>query len=219
MKMLLVPLVIGAVALAGCSHLSKQDKGSPSTSKEGQQEEQGEITENPQARPNFAEQNLGGQEQAPSGQGVMFADYQNKAAGYSLQRPDKWYWQHYLKADLDLYVSQADDLLVVDPQPLQKLSSDWFGQMAVEVGRRDLAQHVNDWLKDFSVSDTTVGGTKATRYEGISLEKGGDMKVIEYHLMKGTQSVRLIYNKIGSTAADEQIFERLVQSFTWTRAQ
>ena len=88
--------------------------------------------------------------------------------------------------------------------------------MAVEVGRRDLAQHAASWLKDFAVSEATVGGSKATRYEGISLEKGGDMKVIEYHLMYGKQSVRLIYNKIGSTAADEQIFEALVQSFAWT---
>lgn len=212
-KKFVIPLVLGALVFTGCQHLSKKDaaKDTKEEKQEASEEKKG-IEDGTSATP---EAPATTDQSTSVSSSVSFVMYENKVVGYSLQRPEKWYWQHFLRKDLNLAAPQADDVLIVDPQPLQTLTSDWYGQMAVEVGRRDLTQHASDWLKDFAVSDAMVGGAKATRYEGLSLEKGGDMKVIEYHLMKGQQSVRLIYNKIGSMAADEEIFQHLVQTFAW----
>ena len=146
---------------------------------------------------------------------VTMAAYTNKAAGYTVQKPEKWYWRHYVRSELGSKAPLEDDLVVMHPQPLGEIDPDYLGQMSIAVSRRAISSQASPMAAPVSTA-STVGGVEATRYEWVDLEKGGDMKVIEYRLMSPKkQALYIRYNKINTTPEDEKIFEDMVKSFTF----
>ncbi len=69
---------------------------------------------------------------------VSFVPYDNKAVGYSIERPDKWYWQHYLKNEIGDKEPMADDYFMTDPQPLTQIGALAQNRIVIEVSRRDV---------------------------------------------------------------------------------
>lgn len=160
-------------------------------------------------------------EQEPQGPAVPvgdqeFASYTNKAIGYTIVRPDKWYWQHFNTAELEAEgVEGVLDYFIADRRPLIGFGSEYLGEIVIEVTKRDLSDFA-DHVKDFSKKNTKVGGIDAVRYEGVvTNEIVTKQKWIEYQFIYNNLTFRIIYAKINSTEEEEAIFGQVVQSFVF----
>lgn len=146
---------------------------------------------------------------------VVFVDYANKSLGYKIVRPDKWYWQHYIQREIGEAMPGVLDLFITDPNPLPGFGSEYLGRIVIEVSKKsldDLAQNVSD----LTSSTSTIGGISATKYTGVRTnEMVENQKVIAYHFEKDGKTYRVVYTKIGSTPAEEDVFERVVSSFSF----
>lgn len=147
--------------------------------------------------------------------GVEFVQYTNKTLGYKIDRPDKWYWQHLIQRDLGEAMPEVDDLFVTDPNPLPSLGTEYLGRIVIEVSRRSLADLEKNY-SDLTSSAVTVGGISATKYEGVrSNEMVENQKYITYLFQKEGKTYRIAYTKLNSTTEDEEVFERVVESFSF----
>ncbi|MBT4209891.1 MAG: hypothetical protein HOE19_03190 [Candidatus Komeilibacteria bacterium] len=137
--------------------------------------------------------------------------YENKAMGYTVMRPDGWYWQHFMKSDIETAGSNEliDDYLIIDKDGLMGLMSEYLGQIVIEKSRISLEDLAKD-KDDYITKEITVAGQAATRFE-IQTD---DKKMIEYHLVKGDVTYRLLYVS-NDNEASEAIFEKVVKSFSF----
>ena len=141
--------------------------------------------------------------------GVAFVPYENKAMGYRLERPDKWYWRHYLANELTGKTEGVRDYFIADPAPLLPLGSEYLGRIVVEVPNGDMAKYASA-VEGFTESDATVGGESAKRFEGV---RDGN-RMIEYQFTHGGSGFRVRY-QAPENAGQESVFERLVASFSF----
>lgn len=138
--------------------------------------------------------------------GVVFVKYENKAMGYVIDRPDKWYWRHYLKSQIQEQVPDVDDYFISDPAPLGGLGSEYLGRIVIEASRLDLSEYADE-VAGFASREATVAGEPATRYAG---ERDGSA-VIEYQFSHGDYTYRLRYQApVGVDQA--AVFERVASS-------
>lgn len=144
---------------------------------------------------------------------LSFSQYENKAIGYTIQIPDKWYWQHFMKNELTSagVNDQIDDYLIVDKNPLVGFGSEYLGQIVVEKSTMNLDNLAKD-KTDYDKKTVTIAGQSAVRFES----KGDNDKIIEYHFEKDKQSFRLIYTA-GAMPQNENIFEAMVKSFSFVK--
>ncbi len=142
---------------------------------------------------------------------VTFSPYENKAIGYTINIPDNWYWQHFMKHQISAAGGNEliDDYLIVDKNALLGLGSEFLGQIVVEKSTMSLANLAKD-KTSYNKKDITVAGMPATRFE-LETE---DSKMIEYHLDKDGQTFRLMYVS-SDLPANEKIFELMVKSFSF----
>ncbi len=160
------------------------------------------VAEQPEAQGDAASQPV-------EASGVAFVKYENKAMGYAIDRPDKWYWRHYLKSQMQEQAPGVEDYFIADPAPLLGLNSEYLGRIVIQVSRRDLGEYADE-VEGFASKESAVGGQRAVRYAG---ERNGNT-VIEYQFKRGDFVYRLRYQ--APAGADQAAaFERMVASLAF----
>lgn len=216
MKKILTILILAVFVTLGCS--AKDIDNDRNIESDTPQEE--EIVENVDSNveDNTSDDDVM-EKDSPSELSVNFTSYENKAVGYKILIPEKWYWQHFMKSQIKAAGGNdsVDDYLVTDKNPLVGLGSEYLGQIVVEKSSFSLDDLSAD-KKDFSSREVTVAGQKATRYE---MQTNGDhalfpnRKLIEYHLSRNDATFRLIYIS-NDNMENETIFEKMVESFSFS---
>ncbi len=147
--------------------------------------------------------------------GVKLVEYVNKSVGYTIVRPDKWYWQHFIERELGEAMPGVSDLFVTDPNPLPGFGTGYLGRIVIEVSDRSMDELERN-VSDLTSSAATVGGISATKYAGVRTnEMVENQKVIAYHFQKDGKTYRIVYIKINSTSEEEAVFERVVDSLSF----
>ena len=131
--------------------------------------------------------------------------------GYTIMRPDNWYWQHFMKNNLTAAGTNEliDDYFISDKNALIGLGSEYLGQIVIEKSRFDL-EELKKNMTGYASKQITVAGQPATRFEIQTNEN----KMIEYHFEKGEQTFRLMYVS-SDLPQNQSIFEAVVKSFTF----
>ncbi|MDX9893183.1 MAG: hypothetical protein RB292_02100 [Patescibacteria group bacterium] len=140
---------------------------------------------------------------------VQYSEYQNKALGYRLKYPSSWYWRHYIKNQLGNSLPDIQDLFIANPTPLADLNAEILGRLVVAVSDKNL-EELTIGLSDLAKTETQAAGQPARRYEGL---KPGNLKTIEYYFNNGDKFYRIVYNKVDSSAVDEQVMTELIKDF------
>lgn len=147
--------------------------------------------------------------------GVSFVPYVNKSIKYTIERPDRWYWRHYIERELRATHPGIIDYFITDQNPLPRLESEYLGRMVIEVSSRSLEELAEN-VSDLASSDATVGSIAAKKYEGTrNNEMVENQKIIAYHFQKGSKTFRIVYTKFDSVTEEEAVFEHLVSSLTF----
>lgn len=200
------------LAGAGCGEVSE----TPAGENKNQNVNQGAAANTNVSAPEPSEEIVApSEEEASETGGVMFVDYANKSLGYKIVRPEKWYWQHFIQKEIGEAMPGVTDLFVTDPNPLPSLGSEYLGRIVIEVSDRSLAELERNF-SDLTSSAATVGGVSATKYEGVRTnEMVENQKVITYLFQKDSKTYRVAYSMKNSTTEDEEIFQKLVSSFSF----
>jgi hypothetical protein len=135
---------------------------------------------------------------------ISFVGYTNKALGYTIQRPDKWYWRHYTRLEIGDAAPNVDDYFITDINPVLDISSAYPGRIVIEVSSVSL-ETLAAKVSGFAKTEVKIAGQQAFRYEGVS----DGVKIIEYHFTENDKTYRIYYNKKDSGQVDEAIFEHL----------
>lgn len=150
---------------------------------------------------------------------IKYNLYENKAMGYTILIPEKWYWQHFMKNEIDS--EKIDDYLAVDKDGITPLGSERIAKILVEKSSMGL-DDLTEGMDGYSKTQKTVAGVSAARYEkqfGEDNEMYPNSKIVQYHLEKNGQTYRLIFNSEGTVKEDiaeyETIFEEMVKSFSF----
>lgn len=208
-KKLLVILVAGILILGGASCAGEQTtpaEQDQTTVKNVNQESVGADSETITSDENPGEEAAGG---------VEFVSYTNKSIKYTIERPEGWYWRHYIERELEETHPGIIDYFITDRNPLPRLESEYLGLMVIEVSGKSLEELAAN-VSDLTASDATVGGIAAKKYEGTrNNEMVENQKVISYHFQKDGKTFRIVYAKNNSTAEEEGVFEHLVSSFNF----
>lgn len=148
---------------------------------------------------------------------VVFVDYENRAVGYRILRPDKWYWQHLIRSEIGDASPLVDDYFMADRNPLPQLGSEYLGMIVIEVSRRNSADIAPN-LEGFTKTEATVGGQTATHYAGVrDNQVVANQTWIEYQSTRNGRLFRFIYANSNTNPADEAAFEEVVKSFTFNQ--
>jgi len=159
-----------------------------------------------------AEESVTGQGEGDDLVGVKFVAYTNKAQGYSILRPDNWYWRHYIANEIKDMNPMVVDYFITDSNPLPGLGSEYLGKIVIEVSQLDLSQYAKP-VSGLVRSDSFVGQVVAKRFAGERVNQSGEkQKVVEYQFSYKEKSYRLILNS-GASMDDQAIFEQVVSSF------
>ncbi|MFZ5391328.1 MAG: hypothetical protein ACOZAJ_03585 [Patescibacteria group bacterium] len=192
-------LLAGAIILAGCSKIGILKPDQPT-------ETYNQASDNDNTQD--------GQE-LPVIDGLTFVSYSNRSVGYSIERPNRWYWRHYIKSQIGSSHPKVEDYFMTSPKALPGLQADVLGQIVIEVSRQELNE-LTTGLEKFSKTESQVGGLMAIKYEGSKKDSTGqEIKVIEYQISRDKQSFRFIYSQIEGETDNSQIFERMVKSFAF----
>lgn len=136
--------------------------------------------------------------------------YENRAKGYTLERPDRWYWEHRIKSQLPK--GDVTDLFRTDPKPLPGIPSETYGRIAIEVSSKNV-EDVPAYLKRSpTLESSVIAGITATRYEGTVFD---GVRVIEYRFARQGETYRFIYSGANDPTG-VKIFDRVVESFKLT---
>lgn len=155
-------------------------------------------------------------ESAPAGD-VSFVSYVNKSMNYTIDRPEKWYWRHYIQKEIGETHAGVIDYFITDSSPLPRLESEYLGMIVIEVSDKSV-EEINGDVSDLTVSDATVAGISAKKYEGIrDNEIVKNQKVVIYTFEKDGRTFRAIYKKSNSTSEREAVFEHLVSSLSFNK--
>ncbi len=147
--------------------------------------------------------------------GVALVAYTNKSMGYDIMRPDRWYWQHYVRSEISEAMPGVIDLFVTDPNPLPSLGSQYLGRIVIEVSTRSLDELEGNY-SDLTRSSATVAGISATKYAGVRTnEVVQNQKYINYIFVRDGKTYRISYSMKNSTAEDEEVFQSVVDSFSF----
>ncbi len=142
--------------------------------------------------------------------------FENKAAGYSIQRPANWYWRHMIRSEIGNASPDVNDYFFTDPVKLGGLGSEFLGQFVVEVSKRAMTDYTAE-LGDLTKSTVTVGGETAERYAGVRSPEGAEQqRVIFYLFVRGGQTYRIFYVNRPNNEVNESLFEKMVASFAFT---
>jgi hypothetical protein len=210
-KKLLVFLMAGVLVLggAGCAE-------EPTTPAGENQNVNQNINEEPSSSGQETIAQGEGEEPSETG-GVKFASYANKSVGYTIDRPEGWYWRHYIQKEIGETHPGIEDYFITDPNPLPRLETEYLGRMVIEVSKKSLDEIAAN-VSDLTSSDTTVGGVEAKKFEGTrDNEMVKNQKVIAYHFQKDGRTFRIVYTKLNSTSEEEAVFEHLASSLTFAK--
>ena len=134
-------------------------------------------------------------------EGQTFTEYDNKAVGYTIDRPDNWYWQHFHKAALNETHPDVTDILALDRKPLPEIADIYDAKIVLEVANRNLESEISGLSV---VQDSSSG----TRYEG----KRNGKDVIEYHTTLGNSVARFIYSAEQKNDTEVAVFDHMIES-------
>lgn len=145
--------------------------------------------------------------------GLSFVTYTNRAVGYTILRPDNWYWRHYIADEIGGINPSVVDYFITDSKPLPSLGSEYLGQIVIEVSERDLGDY-SEAVAGLKKSPSLVGNLPAERYEGEKTNQSGEkMKVVEYQFRYNQRTFRLVYMGDPSSDNEKAIFDQVVSSF------
>lgn len=148
--------------------------------------------------------------------GLSFVTYTNRAVGYTILRPNNWYWRHYIASEINHLNPSVVDYFITDDKPLSGLGSGYLGQIVIEVSTRELSDYAAE-VSNFSSRETIVAGVPAVRYEGEKLNQNGElMRVVEYHFRYNDRTFRIIYNNSTKNNNEQTVFEQVVSSFKFS---
>lgn len=158
---------------------------------------------------------------------LTYNSYTNKAMGYSINIPDKWYWQHFMKSDITAVGgdNQAIDYLAVDKDGITPLGSEHIGKIMIiasSLSPEDIAKNMES--QDYSKTETTIDGLSTTKYEkhfGADNQMYPNSEVIKYVLEKNGQTYILSFNSETTDQknipAYESVFDTMVKSFSFVK--
>ncbi len=173
--------------------------------------ERGTVSETPAQSPEAMATKEPGAAASPVVADRPLVAYENRAKGYTLERPDRWYWEHRIKSQLP--EGDVSDLFRTDPKPLPGIPSETYGMIAIEVSTKNV-EDIPAYLKRSpSLESSVIAGISATRYEG-AISDG--IRVIEYRFVRQGETYRFIYAGAASDPVGVKIFERVVESFKFT---
>lgn len=138
-------------------------------------------------------------------------EYINKALGYKIQRPDNWYWRHWIREQIGDRHPEVNDYFITDPAPLPGLDADILGRIVIEVSGKKL-EDLKKEVEEFREENVKVGGVDAHRYENANDK---EVKIIEYHFIKDNNTYQIIYSQKNSTKSDIEVFETIIKSFSF----
>ena len=145
--------------------------------------------------------------------GTKFVAYANRAQGYTILRPDNWYWRHYISSEIGDRNPTVVDYFMTDPEPLPGLGSEHLGQIVIEVSARPLSDYAAA-VADLAHTEATVAGQPTSRYQGRRSNKVGESElVVEYHFSYHDKTIRLRLTAPVAAGSAEDIFETVVASF------
>lgn len=199
--------VAALLLLSACTPRTEvSDQATPAASPT----ERGTVSETPAATPEAMATKEPGVAASPVVADRPLVAYENRAKGYTLQRPDRWYWEHLIKSQLP--EGDVTDLFRTDPKPLPGIPSETYGMIAIEVSAKNVAD-VPAYLKNSPSPLTSIAGISATRHEGTVFD---GIRVIEYRFVQKGETYRFSYAGAASDPAGAAIFERVVESFKFT---
>jgi len=193
---LLIPLLMGAACTS--KSISIEDEQSPVVNQESE-----EVTTPAENVDDVPKNNV--MEETD----INYTSYENKAMGYTVLIPEKWYWQHFMKNELTTAGTNEliDDYLIMDKVPLLGLGSEYLGKIVIEKSKLNLAK-VEALMNEYNTRELTINGQNAKRFELQTDESNyfPNTKMIEYHLEKNDTTYRLIYHMFNSDEQNEAIF-------------
>jgi len=139
---------------------------------------------------------------------VNFVAYENKAVGYTIQRPNNWYWDHLIKNQISASDPNVDDYFRADRNPLPGLGTEYLGRIVIAVMQTKIAD-IRQGLSDLSSSSTEVDGIAAMKYDGVR----GEQTWIEYNFEKGERTFRIFFSMNGASKTDTAAFQKVAESF------
>lgn len=200
-------IIVAVVAILGyLVYNNTQRTTTESNSNDTQNVEDSENTINSGSNETVNEDTRGGD--TYSGGVDAFVAYENKAMGYSIQRPDKWYWQHSIKSQIIDGDDTMLDNFATDPFIAPIAGAPQESRVSIVVFSRD-PESLNDLTSGLESSQVSIVGQSSTRYEGV---KNDSEKVIIYHFVKDDLVYILTYRKQNSTPEEEGVFENIVSS-------
>ncbi len=145
--------------------------------------------------------------------GLSFVTYTNRAVGYTILRPNNWYWRHYIANEIGSINPSVVDYFITDSKPLPSLGSEYLGQIVIEVSERELADYA-EAVAGLEKSVGMVGSITAQRYEGEKTNQSENkVKVVEYQFSYNKKTFRIIYTAEPSSDNEKDIFDQVVSSF------
>lgn len=135
-----------------------------------------------------------------------YETYENKAIGYTINRPTNWWWEHFHQARLNETHPDVTDIFAASLSPLPTLSDIYDAKIVIEVSSTDGSPYV----EKFTSKNVAIDGRNATRHEGV---REGN-QVVEYQLTVGTATIRFIYSATEIDEKELSVFEEIVKSFT-----
>jgi len=152
---------------------------------------------------------------------VNWLTFANRAAGYSVDYPEKWYWQHYIASQIS--TAGIEDYFIADPNLLLGLQSEYLGRYVIEISDRSAEEYINDFKSgsdQVTATPKTVDGLEAQRIRGEGRPDTllAGWTTIFYIFEKDGKTYRLLYTMIESTPEQETQFDAFVRRFVFDPA-
>jgi hypothetical protein len=138
---------------------------------------------------------------------VSMVSYTNRAIGYTIQRPERWFWQHDILTNSDRFAT--------DRKALQLTAGDTLAQgVSIYVWLQDAAPALD--AAGFTQTSEMVSGVDASKMVGTRRLPGSDVEqfITVYQFDFEKRIYRLQFVSTTKDNPDSAIFEAMVKSFT-----
>lgn len=134
-------------------------------------------------------------------EGQTFSSYTNKAIGYTIDRPDNWYWQHLFAPEFENEL-EVIDILAINRSPLpDEIAYMYTTSIVIDVVKKTPP------TPDGNKTSLMIAEKQTKRYEANTS--------ITYLIEVGNgNTIRLIYTTSEANEKEKAIFENIVASLS-----
>lgn len=135
--------------------------------------------------------------------GMGMVSYTNRAVGYTIMRPERWYWRHDILSDSDVFMADRKPLPEDSNSPVMILVRVSLNERARDLVTAGLTQ-----------STATVAGVNGFKWVGTQEVFGEDKYIVAYEVVTDKRTYQLVYQGASANQPEQQVFEALVQSLS-----